>query len=253
MKIRWPAAICALIFGAIAMPASADVSALYEVQSDDEFERTLDLAMTIEVNASGDARLHITGKSDYFLIRNGEVYTVSRGIDGPYAEKLDDLEAVIANVGQAGGISLELLDQFPKIDLVDKGMVKVGKWKGQGYAQREYDDEVGRPELVLSDDVGLDSIGKAFARLANGRFGTLRALTLTSLFGGFGFYDAKVRDLLNTGTPIRINALELSEVSSDAIDPARFELPERVLTQEEIRQQSQPFDWAPAFDRQPQG
>ena len=54
------------------MPVSADISAIYEAQSDDEFEQALDFAMTIEVNDAGDARLHITGRTGYFLIRDGE-------------------------------------------------------------------------------------------------------------------------------------------------------------------------------------
>ncbi|MEZ5692667.1 MAG: hypothetical protein R3D99_02210 [Altererythrobacter sp.] len=125
MKYRWAAVVCAAVLGGIAMPARADVSALYEVaQSDeefDDFEQAIDFAMTIEVNDAGNARIHLTGRSSYFLIRDDEVYSVRRGIDGPYAEKLDDLEAVIENAGETGGISLELLDQFPKIELVRKG------------------------------------------------------------------------------------------------------------------------------------
>lgn len=253
MKFRWPAALCAALLGGIAMPVSADISAIYEVQSDDEFDQTLDFAMTIEVNDVGDARLHLTGRSGYFLIRNGEAYQVSRGIDGPYAEKLDDLEAVIANAGQAGGISLELLEHLPKIELVDKGDVAVREWQGRGYAQ--LDDEMGSgwPELVISEDKSLRLIGGAFSRLTSGRFGAMRMLTLSNLFGGFGFYDSQVRELIASGTPIRINMLELTKVSTDAVDPARFELPERVLTRDEIVAQHKPFEWAPAFDRQPTG
>lgn len=252
MKFRWSYVIWALISGVLTVPASADTSALYEVQTEDEFEQKLDMAMTIEVNEAGDARLHISGKSDYFLIRGGEVYAVSRGIDGPYAEKLDDLEAVIANAGQAGGLSLELADQFPKVDLVEKGTVKVGQWKGRGYAERGYDRKVGPADLIISDDEYLRPIGKAFARLMQGRFGTLRALSLTSLFG-FGVFDPKVRELMASGTPIRLKALVLSEVSDATVDPERFELPSRVLNPEEIRRQNEPFEWAPAFDRQPKG
>lgn len=253
MKVRWPTALCAVIFSGAAMPASADISAIYEVRSDDELERAIDFAMTIEVSDKGDARLHITGRTGYFLIRNDEVYAVHRGIEGPFAEKLDHLEAVIANAGQAGGISLELLDKLPKLDLVKSRTVNVGKWKGQGYAQRDPDGEPGRMELVITEESSLRPVGKAFARLIEGRFGALRALTLTHLFGGFGFYDPKVREAFNAGTPIRINMLELSDISSDAIDPKRFELPERVLTEDEIRLQNKPFDWPPFFDRQPKG
>lgn len=256
MKFHWLAALCTVVLGVTAMPASADMSALYEFRADGEYEgsfdRALDFAMTIEVSDAGDARLHLTGRTGYFLIRDGEVYTVSRGIDGPYAERLDDLEAAIANAGQAGGISLELLDELPKIELVKKGTVNVAQWRGIGYARREY-DEIGRTELVLTDDKRLEPIGRAFARLTEGRFGTLRALSLTNLFGGFGFYDPAVRDLLKTGTPIRINMLDLAKVSTEKIDPARFELPERVLTRDEIRMQNKPFDWSPAFNRQPAG
>lgn len=239
------------------MPARADVSALYEVaQSDeefDDFEQAIDFAMTIEVNDAGNARIHLTGRSSYFLIRDDEVYSVRRGIDGPYAEKLDDLEAVIENAGETGGISLELLDQFPKIELVRKGKVRVGQWTGTGYAQRDFDGAVGRPELVLSKDETLPEIGKAFARLADGRFGSIRTLSLVNLFGGFGLYDPEIRKLLQDGTPVRINMLELAEISNRPIDPARLELPARVLTREEIEQQNKPFEWAPAFDRQPKG
>lgn len=235
------------------MPASADISAIYEVQSDHEFAQTVDFAMTIEVNDNGDARLHLTGRSGYFLIRDGEAYQVSRGIDGPYAEKLDDLEAVIVNAGQAGGISLELLKQLPKIELADKGIVQVGEWQGRGYAQDGDEMGSGWPELVISQDESLRLIGGAFSLLSSGRFGAMRMLTLNNLFGGFGFYDPKVRELIATGTPIRINMLELSETSTNEIDHTRFELPERVLTREEISIQHNPFQWAPAFDRQPTG
>lgn len=235
------------------MPAQADTSVLYEVQSDDDFEQAIDYAMTIEVNDAGDARLHLTGRTGYFLIRDGEVYSIERGIDGPYAERLDDLEAVIANAGQSGGISLEVLDQLPPLELVEKGKVKVGRYEGRGYAQRDYDGEVGWPQLVVSQDESLHPVGKAFARLLEGRFGALRALSLTNLFGGLGLYDAGVRKLVAGGTPVRLNLLELTEVSSDPIDPTRFELPARVLTREEISRQAAPFDWSPAFDRQPKG
>ena len=254
MKFHRPAIIFAAIFGASAVPASADISALYEAGTyEDEIDRAVDFAITIEVSDEGHARLHLSGRSSYFLIRHGEIYTVTRGIDGPYAEKLDDLEAVIANAGQAGGISLEILDQLPKIDLVRSGTVKVGKWKGQGYARRDYDDEIGRAELVLTGDESLRPVGTTLAKLAQGRFGALRTLSLTGLFGGLGFYDQGVRELLKEGAPIRISHLELSEVSSEDIDPARFELPPRVLTRDEIRLQNEPFEWAPAFGRQPKG
>ncbi|MXP47654.1 hypothetical protein GRI43_09705 [Altererythrobacter luteolus] len=254
MKFRHPAIICAATLGATSVPASADISALYEVESyEDEIDRAVDFAMTIEVSDEGHARLHLSGRSSYFLIREGAVYAVARGIDGPYAERLDDLEAVIENAGQAGGISLEILAQLPEIELVKSGTVKVGTWKGQGYAQRDYDDEIGRPELVVTEDGSLRPIGKAFAQLMEGRFGALRSLSLTGLFGGLGLYDQGVRDLLKGGTPIRIRHLELSEVSSQDIDPARFELPPRVLTRDEIRSQNEPFEWAPAFGRQPEG
>ena len=167
MKFHRPAIIFAAIFGASAGPASADISALYEAGTyEDEIDRAVDFAITIEVSDEGHARLHLSGRSSYFLIRHGEIYTVTRGIDGPYAEKLDDLEAVIANAGQAGGISLEILDQLPKIDLVRSGTVKVGKWKGQGYARRDYDDEIGRAELVLTGDESLRPIGTTLAKLA---------------------------------------------------------------------------------------
>lgn len=252
MKLRWSAFTLAFISGVIAVPASADMSALYEVQSEDEFEQKLDMAMTIEINEAGDARLHISGKSDYFLIRDGEVYAISRGIDGPYAKKLNDLEAVIADAGQAGGISLDLVDQFTKIDLVEKGAVNVGKWKGRGYAERGSNRKVGPVDLIISDDEYLSPIGSAFARLVKGRFGTLRALSLTNLFG-FGVYDPKVRELLASGTPLRLKGLELSEVSDAIVDPERFELPARVLSPDEIRRQHEPFEWAPTFDRQPRG
>lgn len=253
MKFHWPAALCAALLGGIAMPVSADISAIYEVQSDDEFEQALDFAMTIEVNDAGDARLHITGRTGYFLIRDGEAYKVSRGIDGPYAEKLDDLEAVIVHAGHAGGISLELLENFPRIELVDKGTVEVGQWQGRGYGQAEGEMGSGWPQLVISQEESLRPIGGAFSRLSSGRFGAMRMLTLSNLFGGFGFYDPEVREVIAGGTPIRINMLELSAVSTDAVDPARFELPDRVLTREEISARDKPFEWAPAFDRQPTG
>lgn len=253
----------------ISAPAQADISALYETKATDEFERKLDFSMTVEVNADGDARLHVTGTSAYFLILNGEAYRIYRGIDGPFAEKLEDLEAAIANAGEAGGISLDLLGSFDFREVEETGEAVVGQWSGVGYAsiepKYEWDEELygpeeevedtgpRTPELILSDSAELRPIGAAFGTLLKSEFGTLRAMSLIELFGGFGLYDEKVRELISQSTPIKLGSLELAEVSDVTIDPARFELPERVLTCAEIEAQTKPFDWAPAFDSQPQG
>lgn len=252
MKFGMPIACIGILLGVTAMPAQADISALYVTQMDEERGPVVDFGMTVEVNEAGDARVHVVGRSGYFLIRGGEVYSISRGIDGPYAERLDDLEAVIDNAAQAGGISLDLLEELPEFQPLKTGVVKVGKWKGQGYAKREFDGEVGHTELVLSDDESLRPIGNTIARLIDGRFGMLRAITLTNLFGVLGLYDPEVRKLFGEGTPIRVNMLELSEVSLAPIDPARFELPARVLSRDDISAINRPFKWAPAFDRQPE-
>ena len=65
--------------------------------------------------------------------------------------------------------------------------------------------------------------------------------------------DDAIRSLASGGVPIRLKALVLSDLSNATVDPERFELPDRVLNREEIRRQNEPFEWAPAFDRQPKG
>lgn len=128
--------VCAALafgfFNVCGSAAMADTSALYEVTtSDDEdaYAPAIDFAMTVEVNDGGDARVHVTGRSVYLLIKGGEAYLVSRGIDGLYAERLTDLDSVIKARGEVGGLSLAILNELGGAHFVKTGKGKIGKWE----------------------------------------------------------------------------------------------------------------------------
>jgi hypothetical protein len=237
-----------------ATPANADISALYEVGSVGEGEPDFNFGMTVEVNDAGDARIHLTGRSSYLLVKQGDVFLVSRGIDGVYAERLSDMDTALKANGQMGGISFEFLDDLNDTKVKNIGKTKVGNWKGTGFSldRFSYESEE-RPDLVMSDDASLAELAPAFRSAFAGKYGMAKTLSLAGVPIALYLMSPKVKAVFDKGTPIKLGMLELTTISRDEINPDRFALPERVLSQEDIENYLEPFKWAPAFDVQPAG
>ncbi len=247
MKIRRVLVGFAALAGMVAAaPAQADMSALYKIPSD--FENPTNFRMTVEVNDTGDARIHITGREIYLLVRDGSVHVVSRGIDGPYAERFADLDAALKARGEIAGISFQLFEDMGSNEITEVGERTIGEWKGQSYQVEGYSLRSGDgPDLVISPDEKLAPIGAAIRQSFGSRYGIARTVSLAEVPLSIMLYGAEVAELFSTGTPTKLGLLELSTVSNDPIDPSRFELPERVLSQKEVEEYLRPFEPAPAF------
>lgn len=255
MKIKAIASLIALSVTALtSQPAYADISALYSAGTDDI---GLSYRMTVEVADSGAARLHVTGRTVYFLIVDGDVYTVERGVDGVFATRLSDLNWVVTENESVGGIRSDLIDELQETGLKNIGNRSVLGRDGIGFAEPRYhdddDDELLRPDLVISQDKELKPIGAAIAQALDGRYGVGRTMSLVGIIGSLALYVDETAALLKSGTPIKLGSLLLTKVSNEDIDNSRFELPERIITLEQLREMYRPFKWSPQFDWQPKG
>lgn len=254
MKTNVIVALAVLVVTAMtSQPAHADISAFYSAEVD---ELDLNFRMSVEVADNGSARIHVTGRSIYFLIVRDEVFLIERGIDGVYATRLSDLNLVMSESGSVAGMNLDFLTGGEQTGLINLGNQSVLGREGTGYAEPNYYDDDGQspePDLVISQADDLRPIGAAIAQSMDHRYGIARTMTLVSTMGPLFFYADETLALLNSGTPIKIGALLLSEVSTIDIDAARFELPERVVTLDELREMYRPFEWPTEFDWQPEG
>ncbi len=237
-----------------ATPAQADISALYEIETLDEGETDFNFGMTVEVNDAGYGRIHVTGRSSYLLVREEEVFVIYRGIDGPYAERLSDLDSVLKANGEAAGISFELFEDVNDTEVENFGETTVGKWKGSGFSIDRFGYETEkRPDLVMSRDPSLATLAPVFRTAFAGKYGIAKTISLAGAPLALYLMAPEVKAVFDKGTPIKFGMLELTTISDGPIDPGRFALPDRVLSREEIANYLKPFEWAPAFDRQPKG
>ncbi len=249
MKLRgFLAGFVAMVGMVSASPALADISALYEFPSDNEYPS--DFRMTVEVNDSGDARIHVMGRGSYLLVKDGSVHVITRGIDGLYAETFADLDAALKSRGELGGISFEFFEEMGGSEITEVGKHTVGIWSGQGYKVENYSLGSGEgPDLAISPDERLAPIGKAIRQSFGSRYGIARTISLAAVPLSIKLFDTNVAEIFATGTPIKLGLLELATVSEEPIDQSRFELPKRVLSKEEIAKYLQPFEQAPAFKK----
>lgn len=238
----------------ISKPAHADISAFYSAGTD---ELGVNYRMSVEVSDDGSARIHVTGRSAYFLIIGNEVYLIDRGIDETYATRLSDLNKVVSENGTVAGLSPSVIDDAQQEGLEYLGNRTVLGRVGIGYAEpKHYDDDGERSrhaDLVISQDEGLKPIGKAIAQSIDGRYGAGRTMTLVGMIGPLMFYADETEALLKSGTPLKLGSLLLSKVAKGDIEDSRFELPKRVLTLEELREIYRPFEWPTEFEWQPKG
>lgn len=254
MKSKAILSLAVMGFGVImSQPAHADISAFYSAGTD---EFAVKYRMSVEVSDDGSARIHVTGRSVYFLIIGDEVYLIERGIDEAYATRLSDLNQVLSENGTIAGLNTSMIDDVQQEGLEDLGSRTVLGRVGVGYAQPEHYDDGERSrhaDLVISQDEALKPIGEAIAQSIDGRYGAGRTMTMVGMMGPLILYANETETLLKSGTPLKLGSLLLSEVSNGDIDASRFKLPKRVLTLEELREMHRPFEWPSEFEWQPKG
>jgi hypothetical protein len=158
-----------LALTAIAVPAHADVRAVYEERQE---KRTL----VFEIADNGNFRAGTPGARDYRLVIGGEAYQVAE-VDGRiHVARLDDIHAALK--ASSSGFARNAMKAFtflgtPPQQIVRRGWKSVNGWKGreyrvedptQGLLEEDYltfDDAV---SYVVSDDPRLSLVGKAIAR-----------------------------------------------------------------------------------------
>ncbi len=237
------ASVLALALPAFTSPASADVAGRYEAKGKDAL---IDMEMTIETTDAGDVRAQMAGQSNYFLLKDGVLYTVGRAGDAPVVERVADMLAVQSETLQRMGASRlmqEAQSKAPHMEFVKMGPESVGPWKGDGFGVKSGTGGAGPyVAFVMSDDPRIAPLGKGIAAMNSditGRAG--------SLMPGFGMLGQEFLKFLSNGTPIRMLNIELTDVSYDRISPDRFELPAAPLTLEQVKAQAQPFPEPPTL------
>jgi hypothetical protein len=224
-------------------PAFADVAARYETTEEDPF---IDMEMTFETDDAGDVRLQMAGQASYYLLSDGEAFVVSRGSTGPTVVLVSDLLTVQSEILQRMGVSDRLgqiSDPDPSLEFHETGPETVGLWQGTGYSLGP--PTSGSPahaSLVLSEDPRLAPLGQAMAALQKET--TSGMGQFTALFAQFG---SAYEELLSKGTPVRWLQLELTDISFEPIDPARFALPAPPITIDQLRAESAPLPPPPTL------
>lgn len=147
--------------------------------------------------------------------------------------------------GGAGGI----IDK-PFV-LQAKGDTVVSGYTGVAWAfgpEQEADGRKGEmKEFVMSADPVLAPVGAIFARTVDVLLPLMRAIIPDST--GFA---AKARELLATGTPLRVDTLfELKTVTTTEIDAKRFELPAPVIPAMEFLMAMEPGAGGSGFNPLP--
>jgi hypothetical protein len=242
MQRRW-VGLAGLALATAGAPAWADVTGRYENTEEDPF---IDMEMTIETDDHGNVRMQSAGQPNYYLLKDGVVYAVSRGSTGPSVVRVADLLTVQAETLTRMGVSDRFTDRVgdaPRMEFVAIGPATVGGWTGTAYGfKSRSSDSTTRPTLVLSHDPRIAPLGRAMVAMqANMAAGMGR---LSPIFTQLGRdYEA----LMANGTPVRMMEIELTDVSFEAVDPERFALPTLPMSIDELRAQSSPFPAPPTL------
>ncbi len=72
-------------------PALADVAGRYE---NSDKNAVLEMEMTVETDDAGDVRFQMNGTGSYYLLLEGELYSVQKGSDGYTVVRVADLLVV---------------------------------------------------------------------------------------------------------------------------------------------------------------
>lgn len=234
------------------VPALADVSARYEAPKREHFHFKLD--MTIEVDDGGNVRTQAGEQAAYVLILDGVSYWVGKDHAGLFVVRIDDMATVFGEMSLRMGFPGNEMDPKTEAEQSKEAYVAMGSREVHGRKGIAYGMSFrGKPpeiaEYVISDDPRLAPLGQVFAKSFK-----LSANSLTRMLPGSSLMAGAfepIGELFKKGAPIQIMSQELTDVSFDPIDPARFRLPAEPLTIEQLRAQYEGF--APPPNLPPRG
>ncbi|AQR74318.1 hypothetical protein [Sphingomonas sp. LM7] len=208
------ASVFAAILAFAPLPAAADVTARYDLGKEQ---------LSVEVDDGGDYRAEVAGK--FALMRRGGVVHLVIYRDGtplvvPRQAFLDLAETKLAKERAKPGAA-------PVRIAVTKGPDEtVAGRKGSLWTLMAPESGGKAIEVVLTGDADLVPVGAVFVEVLD---------TALQAFDGIVSHTdfaVRAREVLAKGTPLRLKVMEevrLREVSTAAIDSARFVLPGPVI------------------------
>jgi hypothetical protein len=191
--------------------------------------------MVLEITENGDWRggyqATDTNNDFYYLTRNGEPYVITKLRGALRAERLQDIAKLYMELARRRGTPIdlsEIQEQYSAYEFTFVGQRTVLGMEASLW--RSCPRSVHCPEgfeIELSNDQSLRLLG---ATLRNAY-----AYEFSPLMGIFGpAQPGNLEQILATGSLVRYDSLELTEVSSGPIDPARLALPTKIETFDEM-------------------
>lgn len=212
-------------------PALADVAGRYETT---DKNAVLDIEMTVETDDAGDVRFQTNGTSGYYLLHDGELYSVQKGSDGYTVVRIADLLVVKQEAMERLGwkepkLPDDLASHSLKFAPMGEETVRGREGTAYGMISKANDHPV-YASFVIGTDPKLAPLGRAMALADKSSIKGMGSMAtmLSSM-------SAEMMTLLQNGAPLRMLKEELTDVSFDPIPKSRFELPAEPLTIDELR------------------
>jgi hypothetical protein len=202
------------------------------------------MEMTLEIDSEGNLRTQVGEQANYLLELGGVSYLASRGPNGVYVVKMEDLAIILGEFSRRMGIDRGFEsaihatgEEWP--NLVPLGQRVINGRSGTAYGVQPEGDNRPFDMLVISDDPTLTPLGAVFARSFETSKGMMSKMI--PALGGMGGVFSSQMEALRKGAPLTILGLNLTDVSFDEIDDGRFALPSEPLTLDQIREQYRGF------------
>jgi hypothetical protein len=223
--MRWMLVCLTLL---VAGPACADMTAVYE-------NPAKSFHMKIELAANGDLRGEVAAKPGvYFLKVQGRCYFVVPSPTGLVVDRCEDTMAAVMAVANERTPGLaKLTEQAGKFKFDDKPFLTKGDEvtvqgrRGTAYYFALSPGEKSQPVLVISSDPDLAPLGAAMVTQSE----MTASMSPTPMKNPLA---DEMTTILKTGAPVAIAGAELTTVSRDQIDRARFALPGPVESRDAI-------------------
>jgi hypothetical protein len=183
--------------------------------------------ITIEVSATGDARLQFSNQPFFLLIKAAEAYILYTLPQGARVTRISDLERIFAEMRPSMCLEMSAIESY---GLVEGGRTSIAGFGGRAYMLQTSSGLSQRPALVISDDRSLLALVPPLTRQLDFSITTMR-LTGNAVPRNL----LRIRELLGQGAALLFGGFALQQVRSAPIDSNRFSLPAEPLTLDELR------------------
>ncbi|MCJ7421910.1 hypothetical protein [Sphingomicrobium astaxanthinifaciens] len=204
------------------------LAALVLAQPTDHRARLLDngeLALTIDIDAEGTVVARAPEDGEHVFVKDGRHYRWREEEDRTTLVDVALLNAIMAEEAGSWFEAMAGDIELPTVEMVEIGPATVGRFEGIAY---RIEGALDADEIVLSTDPALAPLGRAM------RESLLLSVT-TSPFPGIVDAYAPLIALLETGTVLRKEGLELASFESIDLPDEHFAFPATPLTREETR------------------